>query len=134
MILGNGDIVTGSKDESLDLLNGAAGALGTLGITTLLELRLVPAKRFAEIYDADNDYADAIMFSDTEGNAIRQMNCLIASGLRLSVMPGIHASDYVPLPEYLFRWDRGGFWVGNNAFNYFGLVLFNSFSRWDLND
>ncbi|KAI0194659.1 hypothetical protein EV127DRAFT_420924 [Xylaria flabelliformis] len=113
MILGNGDIVTGSKDESPHLLNGAAGALGTLGIITLLELRLVPAKRFvhifyhqttsieetinmaqAETYDANNNYVDAVMFSDTEGIVIRQINCLIASGLRLSVVPGIHGTIY----------------------------------------
>jgi hypothetical protein len=43
-------------------------------------------------------------------------------------------TDYVPLAEYLFRYDRGGFWVGAAAFRYFGLVPFNRATRWFLDD
>ncbi|KAI0435874.1 FAD-binding domain-containing protein [Xylaria telfairii] len=174
IVLGNGDVVTASKDENPDLFKGAAGALGTLGITTLLELRLISAKRFvhtlyqrttsieetidmvkAETYNAENDYVDAIMFSNNFGVVItgKQTDDL-PDGIRPQTFSGawdpwyyLHvknkgssakdsqpASDYVPLPEYLFRWDRGGFWVGNNAFDYFGLIPFNSLSRWFLDD
>ncbi|KAM0207883.1 hypothetical protein ACHAPQ_007227 [Fusarium lateritium] len=45
MILGNGEIVRASRDEREDLFHGAAGAAGTLGITTLLQVRLVEAQR-----------------------------------------------------------------------------------------
>ncbi|KAF2671256.1 FAD-binding domain-containing protein [Microthyrium microscopicum] len=31
------------------------------------------------------------------------------------------AIDYVPLTDYLFRYDRGGFWVGRFGFTYFSL-------------
>src|SRR5947209_6204347 len=48
MILANGDIVTASRTERADLFNGAAGAVGSLGITTLLELRLIEAKEYVE--------------------------------------------------------------------------------------
>ncbi|KAI0873620.1 FAD-binding domain-containing protein [Hypoxylon argillaceum] len=174
MVLGNGDVVIASKDENSDLFKGAAGALGTLGITTLLELRLISAKRFvhtfyrrttsieetidivkAETDNAGNDYIDAVMFSNTFGVVItgKQTDDL-PDGVKPQTFSGawdpwyyLHvkskgnsaedsqpASDYVPLPEYLFRWDRGGFWVGNNAFDYFGLVPFNSLSRWFLDD
>ncbi|KAI1159365.1 FAD-binding domain-containing protein [Nemania serpens] len=174
MVLGNGDIVTASKDENPDLFRGAAGALGTLGITTLLELRLISAKRFvhtfyqktssieetidmvrAETENANNDYVDAVMFSSTFGVVItgKQTDDL-PDGVRPQTFSGawdpwyyLHVkskgnsvkdsqptSDYVPLPEYLFRWDRGGFWVGNRAFDYFGFVPFNSLTRWFLND
>jgi hypothetical protein len=27
-------------------------------------------------------------------------------------------SEAVPLPDYLFRYDRGGFWVASGAFQY----------------
>ncbi|OAX79447.1 hypothetical protein ACJ72_06233, partial [Emergomyces africanus] len=37
------------KDENADLFHGVAGTMGTLGITTLLELRLVEAKTFVEV-------------------------------------------------------------------------------------
>ncbi|KAI1369733.1 FAD-binding domain-containing protein [Xylaria arbuscula] len=174
MVLGNGDVVTASKDEHPDLFWGAAGALGTLGITTLLELQLIPAKRFVHTFyqrtssvgetidilkketnNGENDYVDAIMFSDTFGVVItgKQTDDL-PDGIKPQTFSGawdpwyyLHvknralstedskpSSDYVPLPEYLFRWDRGGFWVGNNVFDYFGLIPFNSVSRWFLDD
>jgi len=37
--------------------------------------------------------------------------------------------ETIPLVDYLFRYDRGGFWVGRYAFDYF-LVPFDCFSRW----
>ncbi|KAI3319256.1 FAD-binding domain-containing protein [Xylariaceae sp. AK1471] len=174
MILGNGEVVRASREDHPELFKGAAGALGTLGITTLLELRLLPAKRFvhtlyhrtnsvkntidklkAEIKNPKNDYVDGVMFSNTFG--------VVITGTQTDELPHgivprtfsrawdpwyyLHVrekgsvtqesqptSDYVPLPEYLFRWDRGGFWVGSNAFDYFGFVPFNQVSRWFLDD
>lgn len=38
-------------------------------------------------------------------------------------------ADAVPLREYLFRWDRGGFWMGKYAFDYF-LTPFNALTRY----
>jgi hypothetical protein len=42
------------------------------------------------------------------------------------------AVDYIPLTDYLFRYDRGGFWVARYAFRYF-CVPFISLTRWLLN-
>ena len=42
-------------------------------------------------------------------------------------------TEAIPLAEYLFRYDRGGFWVGASAFEYFKMP-FNNFSRWWLDD
>ncbi|KAI8948282.1 FAD binding domain protein [Xylaria longipes] len=39
--------------------------------------------------------------------------------------------DYVPLVDYLFRWDRGGFWVARYAYRYF-LTPFNRITRYSL--
>ena len=36
IVLANGDVVACSEAENTDLLHGAAGAMGTLGIVTLL--------------------------------------------------------------------------------------------------
>ena len=44
MVLGNGDVVNASAEENSDLLHGASCAVGSLGITTLLELQLIQAK------------------------------------------------------------------------------------------
>lgn len=43
--------------------------------------------------------------------------------------------EYVPLGEYLFRYDRGGFWVGRQGYTYFkDLIPFTRFCRWLLDD
>ncbi|KAI1465249.1 FAD-binding domain-containing protein [Daldinia caldariorum] len=39
--------------------------------------------------------------------------------------------DYIPLNDYLFRWDRGGFWVARYAYKYF-FVPFNRITRFVL--
>lgn len=39
--------------------------------------------------------------------------------------------DYVPLTDYLFRWDRGGFWVARYAYRYF-VTPFNRVTRYTL--
>ena len=87
IVLGNGDIVVASRDERSDLLHGASGAVGTLGITTLLEIQLIEAKRCikltyhqvgsvseavdkvkTESSNPDIDYLDGILFSKEHGS------------------------------------------------------------------
>lgn len=40
-------------------------------------------------------------------------------------------TERVPIVDYLFRYDRGGFWCARYAFKYF-LTPFNRFTRWAL--
>jgi delta24-sterol reductase len=49
MVLANGEVITAPKTTHPDLFRGARGALGTLEITTLIELQLVRAKRFVKV-------------------------------------------------------------------------------------
>jgi FAD/FMN-containing dehydrogenase len=46
MVLGNGDVIRASLEEHENLFYSAAGAAGTLGLTTLMQVRLVEAKKF----------------------------------------------------------------------------------------
>jgi delta24-sterol reductase len=46
MVLANGEIVKASEKENTDLFHGAAGAVGTLGVVTLVELQLIEAKKY----------------------------------------------------------------------------------------
>lgn len=172
MVLANGEVVTCSDKERSDLFHGAAGALGTLGVTTLVELQLKKASKFvkttffpvshiAEAIDkiqqetasSDLDYADGIMFSETEGAIIT--GCLTddpGTDVPVQTFSGagdpwfyLHVRDQlrqqsekpyteaIPLTEYLFRYDRGGFWVGSLAFEYFR-TPFNRLTRWLLDD
>jgi delta24-sterol reductase len=89
MVLANGTIVKISPTEKPDLFLGAAGAVGTFDVTTMVELRLQEAKRYVETTyhpvssmveavekleqvtsDPAIDYVDGIMFSMTQGAII----------------------------------------------------------------
>ncbi|RMY33703.1 hypothetical protein D0866_05743 [Hortaea werneckii] len=86
IVLGDGEIVRASREERSDLFWGAAGSFGTLGVTTLFELKLIPAKPYVELTyhptssaadalstmqtacdDETNDYVDGIMFAEDHG-------------------------------------------------------------------
>lgn len=189
------------QQKHSELFRGAAGAVGTLGITTLLELRLVEAKRFVrttyrrtssvaeavravreECARPENDYVDGILFSRDHGVIVsgqltdegpaasspagsgekiqtfsgpwdpwfymhaRELTEGLPSSVSGATAPESSAEDvvvrptqgtvteYVPLAEYLFRYDRGGFWVGQAAFDYFRPVPFTRLMRWFLDD
>lgn len=183
MVLPDGEVVSATRapdDPHADLFRGAAGSVGTLGVTTLLELQLIQARRFVrttyrrassvaeavrlvreECAKPENDYVDGILFSKDHG--------VIVSGTMTDEGPAdngavqtfsgawdpwffMHARDitkalpsscssaagsvteHIPLGEYLFRYDRGGFWVGEAAFDYFWPVPFNRATRWFLDD
>ncbi|KAL7788196.1 hypothetical protein V8C37DRAFT_388814 [Trichoderma ceciliae] len=177
MVLGNGDVVQASPRERPDLFRGAAGAVGTLGVTTLMELNLIEARKFvqttyhrtnsvaeaaarvrAETQDPRNDYVDGILFSKHHGVVItgrltddkpadREVQTFSRAQdpwyylhvqdktLHASAETPVDAvTDYIPLAEYLFRYDRAGFWVGAQGFTYFKYVPFTSFWRWFLDD
>ena len=173
MVLANGTVVTCSESEKPDLFHGAAGAIGTLGITTSVELRLREARKYVETTyhpisdisealekikhvtaDPDIDYVDGILFSKSLGaivtgrltdNNPRNIDIRRFSDARdpwfyLHVQDSLAKrtttgpiTEAIPLPEYLFRYDRGGFWVGTAAFEYFKMP-FNDFTRWWLDD
>ncbi|KAL6854631.1 hypothetical protein J3F83DRAFT_718682 [Trichoderma novae-zelandiae] len=175
MVLGNGEVVQASPHERADLFRGAAGAVGTLGITTLMELNLIEARKFvrttyhrtnsvaeaaarvrAETQDPSNDYVDGILFSRDHGVVItgrltddkpdgQQVQTFshardpwfylhVQDKTRHAGAGAEPATDYIPLAEYLFRYDRAGFWVGAQGFTYFKYVPFTDFWRWFLDD
>ncbi|KAM0717384.1 hypothetical protein Q7P37_007236 [Cladosporium fusiforme] len=174
MVLATGEVITCSENERQDLFRGAAGAVGTLGVTTLVKLRLHKASKYVETTyhpitggmpeametiqkfadpNGDLDYVDGIMFSKTDGVVVTgRMTDTPAKELPVQRFSHawdpwfyLHAqevttknsgptSEAVPLPEYLFRYDRGGFWVGKAAFEYFPGFPFNDYTRWFLDD
>ncbi|KAK0889169.1 hypothetical protein LTR02_015675 [Friedmanniomyces endolithicus] len=174
MVLANGEVLVCSETEHPDLFHGAAGAVGTLGVTTLVKLRLRKAKKFVETTyhpisngmpevmaklqelatpSNDLDYLDGIMYSKTHGaiitgrltddptpgTPIQRFSDASDPWFYLHVQSRISNStgpttDAIPLPDYLFRYDRGGFWVGAASFKYFPGMPFNAFTRWWLDD
>jgi delta24-sterol reductase len=171
MVLGNGELVTASEKQNVDLFRGAAGAVGTLGVTTLIELQLIEAKRFVkttyyptrsvsdavrkvkeETKNSENHYVDGILFSKNHGAIITgEMTNDIPADVKPQTFSNawdpwfyLHVeqrtraasgpvTEYIPLAEYMFRYDRGGFWVGHSAFKYMNFP-FNKYTRWFLDD
>ena len=195
LVLPDGEVVTaanpnttaaGAAGQYADLFRGAAGAVGTLGVTTLLELNLVRANKFVrtryrrtrsvaeavaavreETARPENDYVDGILFSRDHGVVITgqmtdekpasapvqtfsrardpwfYMHAQERTASAPPSPPGATAAtaqgtgdqdEYIPLAEYLFRYDRAGFWVGRAGWTYFKLVPFNKLTRWFLDD
>lgn len=154
MVLANGEIVSASKNENSDLFYGAASSFGTLGVTTLIELQLVEAKKYVELTyinissmaegirkiekiakDPSVDYLDGILFSKNSGVICfghlvdtHKPNTQIQRFMKSSdPWFYLHAkkvydsssgsfTEAIPLTDYLFRYDRGGFWVARYAF------------------
>ncbi|GIZ41308.1 hypothetical protein CKM354_000461600 [Cercospora kikuchii] len=169
MVLATGEVITASETENSDLFRGAAGAVGTFGVTTMVELQLIKATKYVEatyhpvtsmeeatakLLDFTSkpdqfDYIDGIMYSQQSGAIVTgRMTDTPSEGVpeqRFSAPKDpwfyLHVkdriakgsqptSDAIPLPEYLFRYDRGGFWVGEGAFDYFKFPLANWSRRW----
>lgn len=168
MVLGNGEVIECSPIEHADLFYGAAASFGCLAITTLLEIRLIPAKAYVQmtylpttkgvsgaikimeecITDPTCDYLDGILYdrdhavvcsgrlTDSPGpeNAVQTFTSPKDPWFYMHVEERSEAKqkeaiEYIPLVDYLFRYDRGGFWVGKYAFEYFGIPQ-NRFTRW----
>lgn len=162
MILGNGGVVRTSPQSDGDLFLGTAGSYGSLGVITLVKIRLLPATKYVrlrytrfenvgEMVEAtkrtartDVDFIDGIIFSDSCS--------VIMSGVRTDE-PATRTSRFsrpwdewfylhvkkiakkydtyeetIPLTDYLFRYDRGGFWMASYGFKRWSLP-FNRVSR-----
>ncbi|KAF2717695.1 FAD-binding domain-containing protein [Polychaeton citri CBS 116435] len=169
MVLPDGEIVTASPNERSDLFYGAAGTFGTLGVLTLVEIQLIPARPYVELtYHPVKDFAGALELikRTTSDESIDYVDGITLALDRTVVISGkltetvsangriqtfgqardpwfyIHVERttrkttdpvkvYVPTRDYLFRYDRGAFWMGSYAYKYF-LTPFNRVTRWAL--
>ncbi len=61
IVLANGTVTTASKTENLDLYNSIPGSCGSIGVITLVKMRIVPAKPFIKLtYQSVNSYQEAV--------------------------------------------------------------------------
>ena len=163
IVLGNGEIRHCSKDNNQDLFYGIAGSYGSLGIITLVKLKLIPAKKFVRLSyfptadfednvrstkrfaESEVDFVDSIIFS-------KELGVIMAGDLTDEKDDStrtfrkakdewfyLHAKkiaekrqkcvEYIPTEDYLFRYDRGGFWMGRLGFKFLK-VPFNRITRY----
>lgn len=120
-----------------------------------VELTYLPVTSFTAAKDKlvdvtgkDYDFVDGIMFGPDHGLIIVGKLTGIPTGRTRRFSRAhdqwfyLHAekidkaggpvTESVPLVDYLFRYDRGAFWVGRFAFERFG-VAYNRFTRWLFN-
>lgn len=140
LILGNGELITCSPKEHPDLFYALSGSYGTFGILTRIKMRLTKAERFVHLtyrlYDTipdaisslasshAEDFVEAIAFdrshitmvtgkmtSNPSYPLVRQTN---VSPWYYQYVQGQanHNEAWMPLMDYLFRLDRGAFWMG----------------------
>ncbi|KAL6246051.1 hypothetical protein RBB50_007204 [Rhinocladiella similis] len=117
VILADGEVVVASKDQNEDLFSGLAGTFGTLGVATLFEISLIPAKEYVElsyipvtgiehaqemirrVSEADEmDFLDGIMFAPDKG--------IVMAGKFADKDTTANASNGLPIVTFTGAWDQ----------------------------
>lgn len=140
LILGNGEKVWASREEHADLFYAIPGSYGTLAILTLIKIKLIKAEKWVRLTYQKftnlealssflkaphrQDFVEAIAFDPKISIAITGEMVSHPAGpiyrqkwywspwyvQHISETP--HSVEYMTLEEYLFRLDRGAFWMG----------------------
>jgi len=165
IVLGNGEVITASPTQNEDLFYGTACSYGSLGVITLVKLRLIPAKDFVHLtYHTVKSFDEAVDLTEKKcGEAVDFVDGIIFAKNRGVVMFGNFSDknnlpmatfskktdewfylnadkiskqhslyeEIIPIREYLFRYDRGAFWMGYYVFKYFK-IPFTKFARYFL--
>ncbi len=138
-ILGNGEAVKASPDENADLFYGLSGSYGTLAILTKIKLRLIKAEKYVRLSCQKLPLKDLLAFLKSrhkedfiEGVALNRESGVALAGKMTSraERPFFRQNRYwspwciqhicenqnsefcMTTAEYLFRFDRGAFWMG----------------------
>ncbi|MBN2536222.1 MAG: FAD-binding oxidoreductase [Spirochaetales bacterium] len=139
IVTGKGDIMQCSLESSPDLFEAVHSSFGTLGIITQLAFHLIPVKPYVrmeyihhstfesyinDIYDhyqkQDIDFMDGIIHSPGD--------LILCIGNQVKYAPYIHTyskeafykstlrrkEDYIPIYDYLFRYDMDCHWIARN--------------------
>ncbi|KAF1968742.1 FAD-binding domain-containing protein [Bimuria novae-zelandiae CBS 107.79] len=151
MILATGEVVKCSRAKRPDLFHGAAGAVGSLGVTTLAKIQLLNVKKYAEVTyhpvtsvadaarkcelfvsDQYLDYIDGILYSTKQGAIITgRMTDSPDDGLTIQTFSNAEDPWY-----FLHVRDRISKTTGpisESAFEYWPFP-FNDWTRWWLDD
>jgi len=166
IVLGNGEVIIASPTQNEDLFYGTACSYGSLGVITLVKLRLRPTKEFVRLayhavpsfYEAIHlterkvdeavDFVDAVLFAKNRGvvmvGSFADKNDLPISTFSKASDEWfyLHADaiskkyslyeELIPTRDYLFRYDRGAFWMGTYGFRVLRMP-FNRLTRFLFN-
>ncbi len=153
IVLGNGKIITASDTHNSDIFYALPWSYGTLGLLSLIKMKLVPARPYVHLrYCLFETYDDAISFIKRVSHKGEHtfIDGIVYSKTKTVVMLG-HFSDntsfpiqtfsrphdpwfyehacevtkntaqyeeLIPITDYLFRYNRNGFWMGKVFFEF----------------
>lgn len=145
ILLGNGSIVSTSPQNDPDLFYGVASSFGTLGILLSAEIPLVEAKPYVEVevqrFSSIKEFANEISLLCKNENRPDYIEGLIFSKNDARILKGrfvdspktkvysqkspaspwyyqyVLENDHFTMTtyDYIFRYDRGAFWMGSYA-------------------
>jgi hypothetical protein len=153
IVLGNGKVITASDTYYSDIFYSLPWSYGTLGLLSLIKLKLVPARPYVhlrycpfETYDdaiacmkrvshkEEHTFIDGIVYSKTKtvvmlGNFSDKTSCPIQTfssphdpwfyeHAREVTKTTAHYEELIPITDYLFRYNRNGFWMGKVFFEF----------------
>jgi delta24-sterol reductase len=139
-LLGNGELVYASDTQNAALFYGCAGSYGTLALLTAVKIQLRPAKKWvrlnyikADVQKAvelltaqrSEDFAEGIVYNSDQAIVITgeladrpSAKKTFRQSLPWSqwyvhhLLQTNNRQETMPIFDYLFRMDRGGFWIG----------------------
>ncbi len=122
LLLGDGSLITASPDEHADLFYGISGSYGSLALLTAVKIKLIQAKPYVRVEfkhafpDQVPDFCDGVALSKDEiitmeGEMVQRAPQTYQGSFfkHLLTRP---KQCYLPLRDYLFRFDKGAFWMG----------------------
>lgn len=141
LLCGNGTVIKCSREENSDIFFGIPGSYGSLGALMSAEIKLIPAKPFVHLHyhvvpnplevltQLKSDFVEAIVFSKESGVVI-EGNLSSTAGTPLFSTRPFHAEwfyqhakrqknnseEWMPIEDYIFRYDTGAFWMGSYLF------------------
>lgn len=150
----NSDLFYGTAGSYGTLGVMTAGEIQLIPAKEYVQLTYIPVSSFNDavktldtVIAEKHDFIDGIMFAKNQGVIMvgNMTHNVTGQVQRFSRAHDpwfyLHAQEMtqdqlmtetIPLTDYLFRYDRGAFWVGRFAFDLFG-VSFTPFKRWLLN-
>ncbi|MCE5295271.1 MAG: FAD-binding oxidoreductase [Chlamydiales bacterium] len=138
LLTGSGDVIHASPHEHPELFHAVTGSYGTLALLLKAEVRLAKALPFVTLTvhhfgssqealtfmrsRLHQEYLEGIVFSDThavviEGRQTEQPAATLFTNSAhnpwyYAYVQKQHSQFSMPIFDYLFRYDRGAFWMG----------------------
>ena len=167
IVLGNGEVVYVSAEKNKSLFYGISGAYGSLGLLSLIKIRLIPSSKYVhaafhpmksyektlkfiekQIQKGEVDYIEGIIFHPRHAVVVTGKRVNFATlpiktytkpfnpwfyehVMEIAKQKNIY-EELIPMKDYLFRYDRGAFWMGEFAFPLLRIPS-NKFTKFLLN-